>query len=80
MDEEKDRQLTEEEKKWVREGLREWRMWLGLDPDEEIHLTEEEEKIKQGFLEFTMKEKQRIREERRRREQEAQSQDPESRE
>ena len=75
-----EKQITEEERQACQQMLRRWRMWLGLDPDEEIHLTEEEEKIKQGFLEFTMKEKQRIREERRRREQEAQSQDPESRE
>lgn len=77
MDEKKEnneQELTE----GLKQELRHWKMWLGLDPDEEIHLTEEEEKIKQGFLEFTMKEQQRIREERRRREAEAQEQEPES--
>ena len=73
MDEQKDRQLTEAEK----EGLRHWKIWLGLDPDEEIHLTEDEEKAAEGFREYIRQEQQRIREERRRREAEAQEKEPE---
>ena len=79
MDEEKEKnkqELTE----GMKEELRHWRMWLGLDPDKKPQLTEEQEKVAEGFLEYIRQEQQRIRAERRRREQEAQSQDPESRE
>ena len=60
--------------------LRHWRIWLGLDPDKKPQLTEEQEKVAEGFLEYIRQEQQRIREERRHREQEAQQQTPEPRE
>lgn len=63
-----------------KQALRKWKAYLGLDPDEEIHLTEEEEKQKQLFLEALIEDQRRRREAKLRREQEAQEQTPEHRE